>query len=67
MKFKVEISLGNDAFADQPSAEVERILRAVTRDVHLVFARREAEGFAAKTRLFDMNGNVVGKVWISKS
>lgn len=56
MKFKIEIDLENEAFAENPN-ETARILRDIVRFIEL------NDALLNKT-LRDVNGNTVGKVWV---
>ena len=51
MSFRLDIQTGNDAFADEPKAEVARMLRQAADGV---------ESGALCENLSDVNGNSVG-------
>lgn len=55
MKFLLEISIDNDAFGDEPSAEIGRILRGAAREVCETW-----DADTSPTHLHDINGNRVG-------
>jgi len=60
-EFTVVIGLGNDAFADEPRAEVARILRVIAHQVaNLVGA---VDDGPADRAVLDENGNTVGR-WV---
>lgn len=58
MKLKIEINLGNAAFADDGSFEVSRILRQYADYVDGMDFPRFGK------RLYDVNGNLVGQAEI---
>ena len=52
-KFKLEISLDNDAFKPEACVEIAQILRGIANDL-------EEWGDAPGDPVFDANGNLVG-------
>ncbi len=59
MEFKMEISLDNEAFDD--SEELSRILVDLANNVSGLDFNRELSPFDRSVKLFDSNGNIVGK------
>lgn len=53
----VQIETGNAAFDDSPATEIARILRDL--------ARRFEEGICDTVNLYDINGNKVGRCYVS--
>ena len=61
MTFRVNIEMDNSAFADNPGAELERILNEIKMNIHYV---NVADGW--KKLIKDENGNMVGYAMITK-
>jgi hypothetical protein len=59
MKFKLEIDMDNDAFAEEPNYELGRILEKLAEDTHF-----EARMIPYDRRVMDINGNTVGRATI---
>ena len=55
MKFRLVIEADNSAFQPDPREEITRLLSSVQEDL--------IEVMATEGRLFDINGNLVGK-WV---
>lgn len=69
MNFRLEISLENDAFREDPGAEVARILAAVAARIETAapFALGDGirgESAAGSLTLSDVNGQSVGRAWV---
>ncbi len=60
-KLHVTIEMANAAFGDRECAESSRLLAKVAAD--LDYGNMPSQGTA--TYLFDVNGNKVGKVWVT--
>jgi hypothetical protein len=61
--FKLEIETVNAAFDDEPASEIARILRELA-------GKMEREGAPARGyswTLWDVNGNRVGRAYVSKA
>ena len=61
MKLTVTIDMGNDAFAEDPCAELKRIFGVVNNKVAEVDGRSKIDNI-----LVDVNGNSVGRVKLSR-
>ena len=61
MTFRLRIDLGNAAFDDNPVPELARILREVAAEV----ARADADSLRQYSKIFDVNGNTVGRYALS--
>ena len=59
MKFKLEIEMDNAAFEDDWRVEVERILHDVSNKIF-------NQDMPNPLKIRDVNGNLVGKVWIQR-
>lgn len=63
MKLQIEIEMGNAAFQDNGPYELARILEDVKRKVFSLGEEPLPSGF--KEKLFDSNGNTVGKAEVT--
>ena len=61
MKFKITITCNNAAFKEDPAAQVRIILQSLCNDL----ASNTLEE-VAESSLYDLNGNKVGRVEVSK-
>lgn len=59
--FKLEIETGNAAFDDTPASELARILRDLAGELECEGIPRRGDSFTLR----DVNGNRVGRAWIS--
>ncbi len=59
MKLKIEIDLSNDAFQTHEPTELVRILREIANEF-------EAAGTYRFKKAYDINGNPVGKVQVTR-
>ncbi len=60
MNITITINTDNDAFANDPSGEVSRILKRLIADIKTEWFLQ----LVGDSKLFDINGNTVGKVTI---
>ena len=61
MKFKIEMTLDNDAFADAPALETRRILQSIVNRLTIEQDLASLDGF----KIRGINGNVVGVVLLT--
>lgn len=61
-KAEIKISMANEAFDPSPGVELARILQDI---VNKLKDDPESVTRGGKMKLRDLNGNVVGKLWIS--
>ena len=59
MKFKLEIDMDNDAFAEDPNQELGRILTELAENTQF-----QARMIPYDHRVMDINGNTVGRATI---
>jgi hypothetical protein len=64
MKLRISIGMDNAAFSEAPGFEVSRLLRVLADKVRCDDSRAAMCG--ASTPIFDINGNRVGEMKVSK-